>query len=155
MSTNLIKPRLVYVLSEGTLNPPRKLTENEIDSLFEHYEETGWEPRLQPLYELIGCNLVERVVLPRMGTLWIDEEGRLSERKPNLLASLFYRHSNHTSENIVGPAVLIPEDECLPEVVERDIEGLWKHWCNHRDTRAVSDLGTAIDSQKKGREDLN
>jgi hypothetical protein len=132
MEHNWKKPRIAYVLPEGESGKPRKLTTDEIDAHFEHHEDTGWEPKLQSLYGMIGCDLVDCRHLPGMGTVWFDDEGRLTGRKKNVLASFFYDRAYLSQEGILGTAVLVPTDDAPPELVEESINRIWDLFLKHR-----------------------
>ena len=126
MQRNLKKPSLVYLISEGGTDAPRKLTEEEINSHFELHEDTGWEPKLQFLYDMIGAELIDCVPMPGLGTLWYDDEGKLSGRKANPVASSFYNDVRRTRKVISGNVLFVPTDDAPLDVVEKVISLLWK-----------------------------
>ena len=126
MQHNWKKPSLVYLLVEGVTGAPRKLTEEEIDAQFERHEDTGWEPKLRSLYDMIGAEVIDCASLPGLGTLWFDDEGRLSGRKANPVASSLYNDFYRTQKGIVGNVLLVPTDDAPPNVVDAAISLLWK-----------------------------
>jgi hypothetical protein len=134
MQHNWKKPSLVYLLPEGWTGNPRKLTPDEIDAHFEQHEDTGWEPKLRSLYDMIECELIDCRSLPGLGTLWFDDEGRLSGRKQNSIASSIYNDAYRTREGILGNALLVPTDDAPPDVVEAAISLLWKMVQRSRNT---------------------
>jgi hypothetical protein len=126
---NQTRPSCAYLLLEGFSSPPRKLTPEEMDTLFTRYEDTGWEPRLEEVRRLTGSEMIEAVRLPGLGTLWCDEEGLLRDRKVNPVASLMYSATTRTPGSIVGAAVLVPTDGADPEDVAYGVELSWTR-CN-------------------------
>jgi hypothetical protein len=123
---NEIRPSCAYLLSEGFQTPPRKLTPEEMDALFTHYEDTGWEPRLEEARALTGSEMIEAVVIPGMGFLVCDEEGLLRDRTINGVASLLYTLTTRSPSPIVGTAILVPSDGADPEDVAYGMELTWK-----------------------------
>ena len=112
------KPRLIYVLPEG-LGDVRKLSEEEVDAFLTEYEDTGWEPKLHSLYEACECDCIDMRNLPGLGTLWFDDTGRLTERRPSPAASALYEYAYRSREGILGTAVLVvsPGSEKTAETV--------------------------------------
>jgi len=123
---NETRPSCAYLLSEGFHEPPRKLTPEEMDALFTHYEDTGWEPRLDEARRLTGSEMIEAVVIPGMGTLVCDEEGLLRDRTINGVASLLYTVWTRSPNPIVGTAILVPSDGADPEDVAAGMALTWK-----------------------------
>lgn len=79
---------------------------------------------LERLRELIGCELVQPVVLGGELTLWVDEEGRLKLPKPGFLLKGF-------GTDFAGNGVLLGGDadraracKASPEVVALGVRGL-------------------------------
>lgn len=98
------KPSVVFVLTdEGA----RRLSDAEADAFMQKYEDTGWEPRLESLYEACGCSMIDVRDLPGLGQLWFDDEGRLAGKGVNPVASALYEHCYRTGEGILGDAVLV------------------------------------------------
>ncbi len=104
------KPTRVWLLPIDS--KPRPLTETELENLFSHYVETGWEIRFKRLYELMGCTMVQRRISPdgRLpGGCWIDEEGKFKRpRFINPTATVI------CEEQIVGTCVYVVHEDCLP-----------------------------------------
>jgi len=111
------KPVAVYVFPEGS-DSPRRLSAEETETLFEHYKDTGFEPKLEALYKLCNCDTVELVVLPGLGNLWLDEEGRLKDRKVSPVASVLYQSAIDPDGDIVGTAVLVVNPEMPASTVD-------------------------------------
>lgn len=66
---------------------------------------TKKRPDLQQLYDLIGCDCIERVYLKNGYLMIVDESGWLKARPvPNFKASLLY---SDTQQSIAGIAVLL------------------------------------------------
>jgi hypothetical protein len=97
-----------------------------MDALFTHYEDTGWEPRLEEARALTGSEMIEAVVIPGMGFLVCDEEGLLRDRTINGVASLLYTLTTRSPSPIVGTAILVPSDGADPEDVAYGMELTWK-----------------------------
>lgn len=100
------KPARVWVLAEGAA-APRQLPEEELETVFEKYEDTGFEPKLHWLYETISCDTIDVRDLPGLGHLWFDDVGRLAERPGNPVASALYEYCYRFGESILGTAVLV------------------------------------------------
>lgn len=68
---------------------------------------------LEELYDKLNCNLVE-VVYPYIHNeliLIIDEEGKLTDKKPNLIATAIFENGDpHACDYIVGDAILCHTD---------------------------------------------
>jgi len=111
---NMREPTQVWVIGTNPLSTPDKLSSEQIGRNFSYYSDTGFEPKLQWLYDTIGCRTVELVQLHGVGHLWVDEEGKLKEKRElNLLASELYARVLGAHEDIVGRAVLVvdPDEE--------------------------------------------
>jgi len=113
------RPTRVWVLSDGD-HGPRLLTEAELEKVFTRYEDTGFEPKLEWLYETIGCRCVDLRELPGLGHLWFDDEGRLAGRPQNDVASAVYEYCYRSGEGILGMAVLICYEN-VPEGADQDV----------------------------------
>lgn len=70
------------------------------------YEDTGIEPTLQGLYDLLECRTVELLRLPD-GDVWIDEEGKLKGLPFNVLATFLFGRWLLPGDVLVGPVLLI------------------------------------------------
>jgi hypothetical protein len=111
------KPVAVYVFPEGS-ESPRRLSAEETETLFDHYEDTGFEPKLEALYRLCDCDCVELVVLPGLGSLWLDEEGRLKGRKVSPVASVLYQCAVNPGGDVVGTSVLVVDPSMPASTVD-------------------------------------
>lgn len=126
MQRNLKKPSLVYLISEGATDAPRKFTEEEINSHFELHDDTGWVPKLRSLYDMIGAEVIDCASMPGLGALWFDDEGKLSGRTANPVASSLYNDVRRTRKVISGNVLLVPTDDAPLDVVEKVVSLLWK-----------------------------
>ena len=115
------RPSIVYLLPEGFGVQPRKLTEAELEGFFEQYPDTGYEPRLEKLYDACVCSMIEMKSLHGLGYLWFDEEGKLTGRKHNPVASFLFQDVYCTTDNIVGVAVLVVTPGEDPEAVAKSL----------------------------------
>lgn len=117
------KPVSIYILPEG-LGDIQKLSEEKVDAFLTEYEDTGWEPKLGLLYEACGCTCIDMRALPGLGTLWFDDEGRLTGRLPSPSASALYEHVYRSGEGILGTAVLVvsPGSEETAEAILGDLQ---------------------------------
>lgn len=130
MNTN--RPKTVYLIPDGYREPPRLLTPEERESLFEHYPDTGWEAKLEPLRDMIRCSLVELVELPGLGELWIDEEGKLNDSLVNPVATALYVSAGVSWDLIVGRGVLIVDPSLDPEKAELILREAWSRITEYR-----------------------
>jgi hypothetical protein len=60
---------------------------------------------LKAFYGHLGANLVQMVSFP-WGELWVDEEGKLTGRDFNPVATKIWAGSYGRTDTIVGPAIL-------------------------------------------------
>lgn len=67
------------------------------------------------------------MTLPGLGTLCLDEEGRLRNRRLNPVASLLYDSVGGIGP-IVGAALLVPADGSEPSEVVRGVEASYALW---------------------------
>ena len=90
------------------------------DGRIERYEKPG-APDLDELRENIDCRYVERIRIANRD-LWFDEEGKLKEHTPNLVASRLAHQfgSLFPGDYIAGNAVL----SGMTANIERALEGL-------------------------------
>jgi hypothetical protein len=111
------RPAGIYIISLNPAKPPRRLSDDEQDAFLTKYEDTGWEPKLDSLYRECDCTCVELRDIPGLGHLWFDEEGRLTRRPRNPVASAIYENSYRTGEGILGDAVLV----LYPDVSDKNV----------------------------------
>lgn len=110
------KPQRVWLLP--TDGPPRRLTEEELEDFFTHYPDTGWEPKLEKLYEKIGCRTVEMRSFRQVpGLCWLDEEGLLGkeEVEVNPVATVLYQseyQAGAMGHIVAGTCVYIVHESC-------------------------------------------
>ncbi|NLG22213.1 MAG: DUF3846 domain-containing protein [Actinomycetales bacterium] len=61
---------------------------------------------LRTMYQVIGCSSVDVVRLTTNLDMWIDDEGMITDRPVNVLATLLARHFGRTYQPYCGPALL-------------------------------------------------
>lgn len=114
------RPTQVWVLHEGTREPVL-LSNDQVAAGFIQYPDTGWEPILGWLYEQVSCTCIDRRVLPGLGALWFDDNGRMRKRRHNPVASALYEYCYRTGEGVVGTAVLVVDPK-ISAVSAKDVE---------------------------------
>lgn len=114
-------PQEVWVLPPGLDEDPRQVREEgELKEIFTQYDDTGFEPRLEWLYESIKCDTIDFRDLPGMGHLWFDDEGKLKEDpRVNLLATMLYQACYSADDPIVGTVILVVDPAVEGGKVER------------------------------------
>lgn len=110
------RPTVIWLLPSGTEERARQLTSEEMDSLLERYEETGWEPKFTELRKLVKCDYLELVPLT-VGHLWADENGMLLGKEPNFYAT-YLRLADGAPGDIVGNTVLVVYPDQNPDIVD-------------------------------------
>lgn len=108
----MAKPKVIYVLRED--GPPVRFSPEEVDGFMTHYDDTGWEPKLEALHRRCECTCIDMRVLPGLGHLWFDDEGLLKDRPMNPLATAFYSFI-YGMEPLVGTAVLVVDPDAMTE----------------------------------------
>lgn len=74
------------------------------DLVYEQHEgEPFYDPSYEPLREMLGCEMVERVMLVPGVALWCDEEGRLVD-KPEVICNV---DAPYYVGDIVGKACVV------------------------------------------------
>lgn len=128
MNQHHAHPQVVWVLPPDLDEEPQRFEAEGLKEIFDHYEDTGFEPRFDWLYKAIGCSTVERRVLPKMGHLWLDEEG-LFKANPqvNPIATLLYQTVYNPEEVVVGTVVLIVEPGVDSEEADRFVRETREH----------------------------
>lgn len=121
------RPTRVWLLPEGREAEPRRLGEGEISAAFERYSDTGFEPKLDWLYETLGCSTIDMRELPGLGHLWIDDEGLLKDRTISPVATVLYQHCYVQQSPVAGACVLVVYPEAAKDGLdEKVVNQAWK-----------------------------
>ncbi len=71
----------------------------------------GSDFKLKELYDLLNCDLIEVIRTPDNKLMIIDEEGKLTNKKPNRKATELMEGAIFASDWIAGDALIINDNE--------------------------------------------
>lgn len=114
-------PTHVYKLFAGPELRVERVPQVMISDLFQRYDDTGWEPRLEFLYKAIECSCVD-TRRTSVGRLWFDDNGKFAEAvQLNPIATMLYQadyDAMGSTDYIAGHAVLV----CSADYDEKSLE---------------------------------
>jgi hypothetical protein len=101
-------PKRVWILPPTGV--PQKVPEEQLPEIFDRYDDTGWEPKLEFLYTHVG-EPVDMRRIPGLGDLWLDDEGLFrKEPRANIVATHLYQQhylAGAQGHPVVGTVVMV------------------------------------------------
>jgi len=147
MIYNAKLPRVAYIISASLDTIPRKLSPEEISTIFEQRDDKGVLPLFATVRSMLRCEKLAVCVMPGLGNIWFDDEAKSKQLPENEIATMI---TQMTTDGMLlrGDALLVPTDYSDPDNVEACVTALWEEFRYARQNSSMqSSLSPAGKSQ--------